>query len=167
MPRPKTLVDAQLKHMAEASLATIKDSDLSIRLMAIIAACNRPADDVAEVLHVARRSIFRWINRYRDGGLDALKDRPKGHRISKLNDAQKEDLKRWIGNGVTPQGEPVLWTVRKLQSAISNEFSISLSKTPLLRLMKQMDLVLRRPRPKHAKSDAQAQEAFKKNSRKS
>ena len=32
--------------------------------------------DVARVLHVAPRSLFHWISRYRDGGTHALQGFP-------------------------------------------------------------------------------------------
>jgi transposase len=162
MSRPKVLVDAVTAAKAEAYLVSIRDAKLVIQLKAILAVRDRPVAEVAQVLRISKRSIFRWVHRLRDGGADALRDRPKGHRRSKLDDKQKAAVECWVVNGQTPQGQPVLWTVERLRAAIAKEFGILVGKTPLWLLLKKMELAPRRPRPVHAKADPAAQAAFKK-----
>lgn len=166
MSRPKALIDAATVAEAEACLASIRDAKLVVQLKAILAVRDYPVDQVAQIFRVSKRSIFRWVHRLQEGGADALRDRPKGHRKSKLNDEQKAAVEHWIVTGQTAQGEPILWTVEKLRLAIAREFGILLGKTPLWRHLKIMNLAPRRPRPQHAKADPAAQAAFKKTPRK-
>jgi transposase len=166
MPRPKKLVDSATAEKAESFLGSIRDAKLVIQLKAILAVRDLPVEEVARVLRVSKRSIFRWIHRLKEGGADALRDRPKGHRRSKLDEQQKATVEGWVVSGQTPQGQPVLWTVEKLRTAIAEEFGIRVGKTPLWLLLKKRGLAPRRPRPKHAKADAAAQAAFKKTPRK-
>ena len=166
MARPKALLDSATAAEAEACLASIRDAKLVIQLKVILAVRDYPVDQVAQIFRVSKRSIFRWIHRLKEGGADALRDRPKGHRKSKLDEEQKAAVKRWIVTGQTAQGKPILWTVEKLRLAIAKEFGILLGKTPLWRHLKIMNLAPRRPRPQHAKADPAAQAAFKKTPRK-
>lgn len=162
MSRPKVLVDPATAEKAEACLSSIRDAKLVVQLKAILAVSDQPVDQVAKILRVSRRSIFRWVHRLKEGGAEALRDRPKGHRRSKLNDEQKAAVEHWVVTGQTAQGEPILWTVEKLRLAIAQEFHILPGKTPLWRFLKKMNLAPRRPRPRHAKADPAAQSAFKK-----
>jgi transposase len=166
MSRPKVLLDAATIVKAEESLATIKEAKLVIQLKAILATRDHRVEDVASILRVSHRSIFRWIHRFQDGGVKALRDRPRGHRRAKLNEEQKAAVEQWVVGGTTADGKPVLWTVEKLRLAIAKEFGVSMAKTPLWLLLRKMNLVPRRPRPRHAKADPAAQAAFKKTSRK-
>jgi transposase len=166
MSRPKVLVDSATAAKAASFLATIRDAKLVIQLKAILAVRDRPVDEVAGVLRVSKRSIFRWAHRLKEGGADALRDRPKGHRKSKLDERQKEAIERWVVTGQTPQGQPILWTVEKLRAVVAREFGITMGKTPLWLHLKKMRLAPRRPRPQHAKADPAAQAAFKKTPRK-
>lgn len=165
MARAKTTLDPETIARAQEELEKIKDGKLSIQLKAIIAAVDHPVENVADILRVSARSIFRWVEKFKAGGVGALKDRPKGHLRSKLDEEHKKILERWIATSKTAQGQPVHWTLRKLRNEIKNEFGIHIGITPLWTHLKKMDLVLRKPRPVHAKADKDAQETFKKTSK--
>jgi transposase len=82
---------------------------------------------------------------------------------SKLTEEQKQQIEQWILQGENARGEAVHWTLKKLRLEIEKEFALRISTTPLWKHLVKMELVLRRPRPVHAKADQEAQEAFKKN----
>lgn len=162
MARPKSNVDAKTVAMAEEALGQIKDSKLSIQLKAIIAAAEHPVEKVAKILKVSARSIFRWITKFKEEGIEGLRDRPKGHMRSKLTEDQKRRLEQWVIRGKNVQGEPVHWTLKKLKRELGDEFRVDIGTTPLWKHLKKIGLVLKKPRPLHAKADINAQEAFKK-----
>lgn len=59
---------------------------------------------IAEALGLARSTVFAWVAKYRDGGLDALRARPVPGRPPKLSDAQLQRLSALIvGN------DPASW----------------------------------------------------------
>ena len=165
MARAKTTLDPETVAKAQEELDKIKDSKLSIQLKAIIAVADHPAEKVADILKVSARSIFRWVEKFKAGGVEALKDRPKGHLRSKLNEEHKKTIERWVTTSKTAQGEPVHWTLRRLRTEIKKVFGVHIGVTPLWTHLKKMDLVLKKPRPLHAKADKDAQEAFKKTSK--
>lgn len=165
MARPKVNVDPETVAQAEEELRNIKDSKLSIQLKAIIATADHKVEDVAEILKVSARSIFRWIARFKKEGVNGLRDRPKGHMRSKLTEDHKQQIEQWMVRGENIRGEAVHWTLKKLRIEIEKEFALRIGTTPLWKHLAKMELGLRRPRPAHAKADKEAQEAFKKNAR--
>ena len=82
---------------------------------------------------------------------------------SKLAEDHKKDIEQWIVSSKNVQGETVHWTLQKLKKELEKEFGVDIGTTPLWKHLKKMGLVLKKPRPVHAKADINAQEAFKKN----
>lgn len=162
MARPKSNIDAKTVARAEEALEKIKDSKLSVQLKAIIAAAEHPVENVATILKVSVRSIFRWIEKFKEQGVEGLRDRPKGHMRSKLTEDHKGQLEQWIVRGKNVRGQAVHWTLKKLRRELGNNFGVHIGTTPLWKHLKKMDLALKKPRPIHAKADRNAQEAFKK-----
>ncbi len=163
MARPKALISDIVAREAEAQLRKIKNSKQVIQIKAILAARENPINQVAQIFRVSPSTIFRWAHRFKEDGLDGLKDRPKGHNPSKLSEEQKKKVVEWVVEARRPSGEPILWTVKKLQVTIQEEFGISLAKTPLWLFLRKRNLVPRRPGPSHAKGDPEARKQFKKN----
>jgi hypothetical protein len=81
---------------AEEALEKIKDSKLSVQLKAIIAAAEHPVENVATISKVSVRSIFRWIVKFKEEGVEGLRDRPKRHMNSKLTEDHKRQLEHQI-----------------------------------------------------------------------
>jgi transposase len=165
MARPKINLDSETVAKAERELEKIKDSKLSIQLKAIIVSAEHPVENVARVLKVSARSIFRWITKFKEGGVEGLMDRPKGQMRSKLTEEHKKQIEQWIVSGKNAQEEMVHWTLKRLKKELAKELGIQIGTTPLWKHLKKMGLVLKKPRPVHAKADKSAQEAFKKNLR--
>lgn len=92
MARPKVNVDPKTVAKAKEELEKIKDSKLSIQLKAIIAAAEHPVEHAADILKVSARSIFRWITKFKEGSVEGLRDRPKGHMRSKLGENHKNEI---------------------------------------------------------------------------
>jgi transposase len=163
MPRPKLNIDPETVRKAERELGKIKESKLSIQLKGIIAASSHPVHQIADIFHVSPRSIFRWITKFKEQGVAGLRDQPKGHMRSKLDDEQKMRIEEWLINGKNASGERIHWTLGKLKREIEKEFDIGIGTTPLWKHIRGMGLVLRKPRPIHAKANKEDQEGFKKN----
>lgn len=163
MPRPKLAVDPGTIQRAEEELGKIRESKLAIQLQGIIAAARHPVHQIADILHVSPRSIFRWITKFKEQGIAGLRDQPKGHMKSKLNDAQKMVIEEWLTAGKNASGERIHWTLNKLKREIEKEFEVTIGTTPLWNHVRKMGLVLKKPRPLHNKANMEEQEAFKKN----
>jgi transposase len=163
MSRPKLNVDLRTVQKAEEELSKIRESKLAIQLHGIIAAARHPIHQVADILHVSPRSVFRWITKFKERGVAGLRDQPKGHMKAKLNDQQKMVIEGWLITSRNASGERVHWTLNRLKQEIEKEFVVTIGTTPLWNHMRKMGLVLKKPRPLHDKANPEEQEAFKKN----
>jgi transposase len=92
---------------------------MRIRAVQAVEAGQRP-EDVAASLGMARGTVFMWLAKYREGGLEALKARPVPGKPPKLNGQQMQRLYALVA-GADPrqlQFEFALWTrelVRRLE----------------------------------------------------
>jgi transposase len=165
MGRNKVLITKSVMAQAEAALQTIPEGKLAIQLTAIIATGERTIEEVSQVMRYGPRTITRWIHNFVQQGVAGLQDRPKGHMRAKLDVENRSQVERWITSGKNQDGEVIHWTLQRLQNEIKKVWGISLGITPLWKFLHRQQLVLKRPRPIHAKADLMAQEAFKKNER--
>lgn len=167
MGRKKIMIDAALVASAEQALADIKDGYVAIRLLAIINYSEDTAINVSDFVKVDIRTLFRWVRRFRKGGAEGLRDKPKGHRPSILTSEMKDQIKGWIDSMKDSDGNDIVWTLGKLQKELRRKYSVEISIPALSNNLKKLRIVLRHPRPTHQKADAEKQNTFKKNSTRS
>lgn len=165
MPRPKdpSLQEVFLK--ADKALSEIKDSRLVIKLLAIRGYSNQQAKDIAVLFNTQTRTVYKWVELFKQHGIEGLQDKQKGHRKAILEDKHLEQISRWLDSGKTPDGKEVNWTLENLSHYIGEEFGIVIKKSALYNTLKKMRYVLRKPQPTHAKSTEEERSDFKKNSR--
>ena len=162
MARPKTVFSESLASRAKADMVSLGNHKILQKLQAIVAATSFPIETVAQIMGVAAESIWRWAKAYQKNGLEGLYPQPKKPRSSKLALAQKDTVLAWIDERQNSAGERVHWTLERLQYAIMQEFGVTLSVPSIWVWLRKENRVLKVPRPRHAKADIQAQEAFKK-----
>lgn len=162
MARPKRSVDKETILKAEKEFRKLKEGKLAMQLRVIMAFGDNKTDEVARMLRVSPRSIFRWVNKFNENGLPGLREKPKGHYKARLTSEQKEQIKEWIIKRENSKGEKTHWTLKKLKLEIYKEYKISIGTTTLWRNLRRMGLVVKNPRPIHFKADKQEQEVFKK-----
>ena len=165
MGRPKTLLTDSIYNNIVSDLKKIPNSDLIFKLTALKAASFNKQSEVAKMYDISRATLQRWAFLYTKYGIEGLKPKPRGHNPSKLTVAEKEIIKQWIISCKDSSGRQVHWTLMRLKQEILNNFDKNVGKTPLWLSLKSMGLSLKKPRPKHYKSDKEKQEEFKKNSR--
>lgn len=82
--------------------------------------------EVARFLGVDPRSVRRWVQAYRNGGLDALKAEPRPGRPAKLTAEQTETVLGWFQRSATDFGfRTQLWTARRVAQLIKKHFHVS------------------------------------------
>ena len=165
MGRRKTLSESIYREQIAKDLKSISESNVVIKLRAIESAMTHNEAEVAKIFNIARSTLILWIRKYRKNGLIGLRNQQRGHYPSKLSTQEKELIKEWIITCKDSKGKAVHWTLQKLIKEIKEVFQIEIKQTPLWITLRKMDLVLKKPRPKHHLSDDEAQDAFKKNSR--
>ena len=121
-------------------------TELRIRGVASVQAGESP-EVVARVFGISRMTIYNWLALYRRGGWHALDAKKRGGRPRKL-DAKAI---RWLYNTVTMKNPLqlrfpfALWTCGMLVDLIKRQLGISLSRSSVSRLLKQLGLSPQRP----------------------
>jgi putative transposase len=113
----------------------------------------------AETVGRTKRTIFNWVKRFREGGIEALRDKPRSGRprkVSKEFVAEKLKLNpRTLGYDVD------YWTVKLLRVELSKS-GVDYSLKRLYRIVKEIGYRLIKPRPKHYKAEEDKWADFKK-----
>lgn len=150
----------QLKRLAKRQ----KDARLLLRLQIIVLARQgRTAPEIAASLSVARRTVQDRVRCYNLDGLAGLRDRRRGGNQRKLNDWQEQRLSDYVKQ----QAEDPHGGVRRgedLRQWIHQQFGVMYSLPGTYDLLHRLGYSCLMPRPRHKKTDPQAQAAFKKTS---
>lgn len=102
---------------------------------------------VIKALGMTRGCIYKWIAKYREGGIEALKAKPLSGRPLKLTGPNL----RWIFKTVTTknplqlQFPYALWTREMIKELIARKYGIKLNVTSVGRLLKKLGLSCQKP----------------------
>lgn len=154
--------------LAQVEQALRKDKRAEVRQRAtairLLHLGHKPAA-VAQMLSVTEQAVYQWHRRYRQGGLAALANQPKGRPRRKADDAYLQTLENTLAQEPSELGyDFAIWTVERLRDHLARVTGIHLSISRLRTLLRQQKYVYRRP--KHdlthlqdadAKAAAQAQ----------
>jgi transposase len=106
-----------------------------------------PALEAARVFHVAPRSVFHWLARYRHGGWGALETAARPGRPRTLDGRKVQ----WIYHTVTTKNplqlkfQFALWTREMVRALIKARYGLRLSVSSVGRLLRQLGLSVQRP----------------------
>jgi transposase len=120
-------------------------------------------EDVADALGMNRSTVFGWLAKYREGGVEALRAKPVPGRPPKLSGTQLQQLYRLIV-GKDPRQlrfEFALWTRDMVRELIRREFNVRLSVVSVGRLLRKLGLSPQRPLWRAWQQDAEAVAAWK------
>jgi transposase len=104
-------------------------------------------EDVAATLGMNRSTVYGWLAKYREGGVEALNAKPVPGRPPKLSGKQLGRLYDLIV-GKDPrqlQFEFALWTRDMVRELIRREFDVRLSLVSVGRLLRKLGLSPQRP----------------------
>ena len=116
-----------------------------------------PPPAVASVLGVGLRSVHRWLQWYREGGLAQVCGRHKGGpgKPSYLTQAQEQQVVATAATGAFA-------TAQAVRDWIEEQFGVVYTRDSMYTLLPRLGIRLKVPRPRHAKTAPQAQETWKK-----
>ncbi len=116
---------------------------------------------VAAAYGVDRKTIARWVNRFQEGGQDALLRQVGSGRPRKLEDLTEEEILRIVLAGATTYGfETNLWTVGRLRRIIADECQIQVSKNTVWRRLRDAGLTYQKPEREYYEIDEAARKKW-------
>ncbi len=95
--RPITVVSRGDIASIEAELRKDEKFSQGGRLYAVLqVAKGRKPQDLEDLYNTSFKSVLNWVHRYNEGGVEALKDKARPGRPSRLSDEQKLLLKTLV-----------------------------------------------------------------------
>ncbi|MHC1764715.1 MAG: IS630 family transposase [Verrucomicrobiia bacterium] len=118
-------------------------------------------EDPSEVMRsygLCRTTIYPWLRKFNDEGWDALVEKIAQGPEPKLNEKQRQRVKRWIlGKDPRQYGfEFGLWTRRIVQTLIQEKMGIELGLTAVGRLLASLEITPQKPLRRAYERDPQA-----------
>ena len=150
---------AELDRRARAERHALQRDRYRAVLMALD---GRKAPAIAKALGRARRSVQDWVYAYRDGGVDALRPRPRPGRPTKLPREREAELKARLDAGPRPEdGGVCTLRGRDVVAILEREFGVRYSLDGAYDLLERLGYSCLSPRPLHEKNDPAAVADFK------
>lgn len=98
--------------------------------------------DLEDVYNASFKSIINWVHRFNNEGLSGLTDKPIPGRKPRLNETEKESIKRVIVED-SPEKHgynSATWTGPMLINYIEKEYGISYKKAQIYKILEKMNL---------------------------
>jgi len=114
-------------------------------------------EDIASSMRLNRSTVFGWMHRFRQSGLEALRSTKAPGAKPKLQAPHFSQLIRILHHPATRYGfGSDLWTGPRVRSLIRKTFGISLHLKHMPRFLRRLGLVRRTPEPRALEQDPKA-----------
>lgn len=149
-----------------AAAAKSRDAQASRRMLAlalVLEGVDRKT--AAQTCGMDRQTLRDWVHRYNAEGLAGLTNHRGGARPRRLAAAQMDELVSWLEAGPDPVMDGVVrWRRQDLRRRIAERFGVELHERTVGKYLAALGYRRLSVRPRHPKTDPEAQEAFKKTS---
>lgn len=133
--------------------------------MVVLAIEGYTAPAIGRSLSCSRRVCQYWVQRYNAAGLEGLQDKPGRGSPPLLTSEEQEQLKQRLETGPTAEDNVCTLRGKDIQRILKEEFGKRRSLGTIYYLLHQLGYSSLVPRPQHRQADLEAQDAFKKSSR--
>lgn len=160
--RRKDLTAAGLRFAASRE----KDGAASRRMLALALVLDGAARaTAARSCGMDRQTLRDWVHRYNAQGLVGLRDRKGPGAVPKLSASQLAAFRALVDSGPDPAVHKVVrWRRRDLREELKRRFGVEMHERTVGKHLAKLGYRRLSVRPRHPRSDPQAQEAFKKTS---
>jgi transposase len=109
---------------------------------------------VASAYGVDRRTLYRWLEKFDQGGYEGLVRQEGSGRPRLLEDVSETDLTNIVLASATQFGfESDLWTVGRLHQVIAKQFQVDVSKNTIWRRLVEAGLTYQKPERRYYEAD--------------
>jgi transposase len=113
--------------------------------------------EVARQLEVSRQSVSRWFQRWKEGGVRALRRTGSPGRNCRLDAAQRRRVEKALLRGARAHGFPCdLWTLRRVARVMEQVTGVHYHPGHVWRVLQTMRWSLQRPATRAKERNAEA-----------
>ncbi len=111
-----------------------KDPKVKLKFALLnMVASGMSVEEAASFLGIKLRTAYLWMNKWIEGGYEAMLVKKRDGRPPKLNKEQKKKLKKLLK-------EKEYWTTKEINELIKDEFGVEYKKSRLYELLKEMKM---------------------------
>lgn len=139
-----------------------EDPKVRDRIMAVIMEVeDYERREIARLLGTSRSTVWRWIKRFDESGIESLSDKQRSGRPSKLSEAEKEQVKEDLEQSPKEFGyEPEVWSTRMVLDHLREEYGVEYHPRYIQRFLRSLGFELKKPRPKHHKASDEEKKQY-------
>jgi len=117
--------------------------------MVLLSARGFSAQEIAGIQDVTDVTVYKWLDRFDEGGPEGLYDQEREGRPPKLDEEAEEEIKRVIGEPPTEEGYNVSrWTAPRLARHLEKELGVEVHPETVRRALRRLQFSWKRPRRK-------------------
>ena len=134
-----------------------KDDKMRTRLHALsLLRRGYRATEVVSLLRISYSTVLRWLQWYRNGGIQEVLSHRQGGRGKEcfLDDEQREVLQTEVARGI-------FRTANEIREWIAERFSVAYARRSVYGLLQRLGCSPKVARPRHEKTDVEAQKHWK------
>jgi len=121
--------------------------------------------EIAVMIHVTQGTVSNVCRRFLKEGFDSVYDKPRSGKPARLSMQQKVALRERVTHEYTDGKIRRGWQTKDVISLLRNEFNVRFTQRHVERLLNDIGMSWKVPRPEHKNRDETAVRAFKKSSR--
>ena len=145
----------------EERVAKERDARLRDRYRIVLLALGgNTAMQTADKVGCSRRTVQQWVYRYRDEGLEGLRERPRPGQPKRLAATSEESFRKRLEMGPTTNDGVCTLRGRDIQRILDDEFGAKYSLQGVYDLLHRLGFSCLKPRPQHRKNDPAAMAAW-------
>lgn len=163
--RKLKIKDAEIIRIAvQQEIIRSEEARYDHRLHGILLVCSGlSCAKVAELFGHGPRTIQHWVRRFEEHGFAGLQDIPRPGRPSVMDNDVRNGISADLRHSPRQFGySQNLWDSKLLSHHLTKKYRVDLGERQCRRIFHQLGFRRRKPRPLIAKSDKEAQAAYKK-----
>jgi transposase len=117
--------------------------------MVLLSARGFTAQEIAEIQGASDVTVYKWLDRFDEGGPEGLYDREREGRPPKLDEDAKAEIERVIEEPPTEEGyNATRWTAPRLARHLEKELGVEVHPETVRRALRRLQFSWKRPRRK-------------------
>lgn len=121
-----------------------------------------PVERAADAFGISRRTLHRWLARYKDHGDEGLRRKAGSGRPRKLEELGEDELRAIVLQPASDFGfETDLWTVGRLHLVIRDSYHVVISRDTIWRRLRDAGLTYQKPEREYYEIDEKARRKWR------
>jgi len=126
---------------------------------------NYTQPEIAEIVRVTQGTVSNICRRFEKNSWESIYDKPRKGRPARITRAQKEELRAAMQHEFIDGEIRRGWLTKDVKNLLKEKYGINFTQRHIERIMHDLKMSWKVPRPKHKNRDEKAVRTFKKTSR--